>query len=100
VKTGDDEFGRSRLVDASKAQQLQNGAAAIGEVLVWRIYELVEGVPRFIARPVMVSDNQSKTVPVHLEAGSLEELRKLLPADLHRIPKGAPIDPDAIESWV
>lgn len=87
-------------IDPDSAQQIQWGADAIMQRLVWRIYQTETNGGRlsFGARPIMV-DGQEKRVPVILYAETVEQLRERLPAGLRRLDPHDALHGACLEAW-
>jgi hypothetical protein len=85
----------SRRIDARAAQNLQNGADNVGEVLIWTVYR---SPGRYVTRPCMTSGGITP-MPVHLEAPTLEQPRAQLPAGLTRTDRLPDDDPRVVETW-
>ena len=70
-------------------------------LMLWTIYNHPSNAPdHFIARKWLVSGGESTMTDEVFKAGTLEELRKLLPPGLYHIPRSDEDDSTVIESWL
>lgn len=87
-----------KRLDAHEAQQIQYGAYAIEEVLVWRIC-FSAGYERFWAVPHMMSGS-IKEMPVYIEGATLLEVRSQLPERVHPVDPSSSRHGDCLEAWI
>ena len=88
------------VLDETEALRTQLDAQHRGELLVWVVYQRPAEFPdRYIARPFLTRP-VVKPLLCHLEAPTLEELRKQLPSDLAYLRRFEADDPVILETWV
>jgi hypothetical protein len=89
----------SQRITREDAALIQKQMTAGSDLLVWVITDNPRDLPgRFVARPY--SAKNAGSLPVHLEAPSLDEIRELLPAGLVRIGRAKVDDPVVVETWL
>jgi hypothetical protein len=69
-------------------------------LLIWTVYERPLDFPdRYVARAHLTEPGQTKPLPFHLEAWTLEGLRRQLPAGLYCQPRLEGDEPQIVECW-
>lgn len=93
---------KSTLIDQATAQELQNGALAAGDLLIWTLYRSPKDFPGlFIGRPhATLARGGAQALLSHLEAPSLDELRKQLPIGLIQLDRQSEDEPHIVEVWL
>jgi hypothetical protein len=91
----------SIAIDPHYAEQLQQSAASLGQLLIWTIYQHPRDFPDwFVARPYVIRPKTSGPMPMHLMAHTLDCLRLMLPNGLTRLDRQPADDPVILETWV
>jgi len=89
----------SLLLNTEEAVEVQRGAHAKGDLLIWTVYCKPSDQPdHYIARPH--SSRFARPLPYHLRAESLEGIRELLPSGLYRMARAEADDPVIVETWI
>ena len=92
----------TQAVGPEVAQSVQNAAVRASKgLLIWTVYCRPLDFPdRYVARAHLTEAGQTKPLPFHLEAATLQGLREQLPAGLVCLARQEADEPQIVECWL